>query len=128
MFCTFAVEETNSIGLTVTEVGTHSAQVVWVTPVGETVIGYNISLKEITTPNVFVYGYITQNTNITLDSLDPDHEYSICVEVLTSGATEISTASASFRTLSLGGKLIAAKLCTEKYLRRLLCIMIFFTK
>ena len=83
---------------------------VWHQPLlvaGEKVVGYNVSLKESTSTDdiVFVYGYITQNTSITLDSLDPYQEYSICVRVLTDGATEIPTISASFMTL--GGKLVA---------------------
>ena len=71
---------------------------------GETILGYNISLKEITSADdsVLVFGYITQNTSVTLDNLEPYQEYSICVGVLTDGATMIPTTCLSFRTL--GGK------------------------
>ena len=112
MHYSFTLDEINLIGLTVTEVGENSTQFTWDPPLlvaGETVLGYNVYLEEIISANdnVIVFVYTTQNTRISLDSLDPDREYSICVEVLTDGATEIPTICVSFKTLSLGGELIA---------------------
>ncbi len=103
-------EQVDPYGVTVTAEGEDIAELTWYEPIledGSTVIGYNVSIYELLqdSSSEYVDGFVTTETNITIENLQPFRNYSVSIGALTStGMSEIPVTSVNISTTEAGKK------------------------